>query len=562
MSNMQNTHIHFNDNDEVVECAREIAPSTSDILADDSSSESTWEYISENGEEIDDSEFNAFTHDSCHDYSSDDASTFVNIRTHRAASSRFRVNVKMDAFSSLHSHLKIVEEMDARAATTLVGRVAEYIGWTMHDNGISQEEAVDRIVNVHPLGVLKYVAVLKGPESRLKNGTVYNTLLDIDRWATYLAIYENQTVDKLHAILKAQQKSENKKKKKDIHERFSRENLIQNKQWPKNGMAELVKLLMAQQGRIDRLIQKAADGNFIDAGHLRFTSDWVLALVFTINPQGRSQAISKLTVKEGKQLCDVGGESTGGQITSTRFKTSPTYGSQSINCSPLTLKYVEAYMDHIRPYMIGSSASDALFVNQSGLPYTDVGVCVTRLYRQISKYHITTTLLRSMFETEAAEAVDHGKLTHGEIASVFRNSGHSSNTAAAYYLKAKAKDVGQQAMQVHAKLYGADQQLHPTQVSSNADSRYSPDASSSEDELTPPRRRRINWTVDELSHLGSWVSRFEKANGRRAIKNWRDCVKEMTDTGIFHCHHLTAVALRDAWRREESKNERRMMRDV
>jgi hypothetical protein len=200
---------------------------------------------------------------------------------------------------------------------------------------------------------------------------------------------------------------------------------------------------------------------------------------------------------------------------------------------------------------------DSLFVNLKGMPHQDIGICVTRLYREISDYHITTTTLRSLFETEASEAMGCGNLSPADCAEVIRNNGHSSATAHNHYLKRKAEDAGRKAMEVHKILYGADDGFQsPAVVSSGVDALFvqdDDDAEDEDDQFKPRRRRRIDWSTDEVAHLSTWIAQFELDRGRGAAKDWRACLKVMADTTVFHTLHLTTTALREAWRREGKK---------
>jgi hypothetical protein len=403
--------------------------------------------------------------------------------------------------------------------------------------------------------------MLKGPKYALKNGTIYNTLFDIGRWAKYLSIYERLSVNSLLLILTEQQKIENKKKKVDVRLRLSRENLMDNLQWPENGMQELCDILMKQRTRVDRTMKNGAEGNCVKDVAIGFAKDWIVSLLFVINPQGRAQAISQLSVKDSKVLCR-----SGGQVTSAQFKTRATYGSQAINCNPVTKEYIRGYVNHIRPYCLsGTSQSDVLFLKLNGTPHQDIGACVTRIFHQISKYHITTTVLRSMFETEVADAMDNGTVTKDEMSSVIRNNGHSSATFRHHYLKRKSEAAGNDAVMVHNKMYHTPQQSsHSLPASTGADSPYrQEDALEDEDDEDdrPRRRQRVHWTTDELSHLAAWVAQFDhhdhharSPSGVVKKYDWLDCVKTMTPTGVFHSLHLTPLALREAWRREGRKS--------
>jgi len=222
---------------------------------------------------------------------------------------------------------------------------------------------------------------------------------------------------------------------------------------------------------------------------------------------------------------------------------------------------LEAYAKHIRPGLIDSEKpSQALFLNQRGQQHQDIGVCVTRFFETVHPYyHITTTTLRSMFETEVTEATETGILTEAERDAVIRNSGHSSTTAHMHYLKRKAEDAGRTTISTHAKLYGTVQ--HTSVIQSDGDEWY--DATSDttgvinhdddDDTQSRQRRRRLNWTGSELHHLMTWVCDYESKYGTYVCKNWRACCDAMRSTSVFHELHLTTSSLRDAWRRELKK---------
>jgi hypothetical protein len=342
----------------------------------------------------------------------------------------------MARFTSLDTHLKVLKQMTQAEVTTLNGRVAEFIGWVMNNKQVAQGNAVDIILVGQPLIVVQYVTLLKDKPNSLKNGTIYNILLDLTRWATYLAVYEAKTIDQFVAIAVVQQKHERKKQKVDVQQRLSLENLIQHHHWPANGKRELHRILKAHQSKVDRIIRKCAIGDNVSANELGFANDWVVSTLFVNNPQGRSQAIETFPVGRLETLQS-------STATSNQFKTRVTYGSQSINCNTVTYQYLQAYVKHIRPYMmLSTEPCSTLFVNNNGRAHTNIGHCVTRFFRSVSTYHITTTNLRAMFETEVHDAMGAGVLSQNECDDVTRNSGHSSSTAHSHYLKRKAEAAG------------------------------------------------------------------------------------------------------------------------
>jgi len=474
------------------------------------------------------------------------------VRSHQASPNQYRHNVDMARFTSLEKHLKVLKQMTQAEVTTLNGRVAEFIGWVMNNKQVTQGNAVDIILVGQPLIVVQYVTLLKDKPNSLKNGTIYNILLDLTRWATYLAVYEAKSIDQFVAIAVVQQKHERKKQKIDVQQRLCLENLIQHNHWPANGKRELHRILKAHQSKVDRIIRKCAVGDDVSVNELGFANDWVVSTLFVTNPQGRSQAIETFPVSRLETLQS-------STATSNQFKTRVTYGSQSINCNTATYQYLQAYVKHIRPYMMLTTEScSTLFVNNNGRPHTNIGHCVTRFFRSVSMYHITTTNLRAMFETEVHDAMGAGVLSPNECDDVIRNSGHSSSTAHSHYLKRKAEAAGRNAMAVHDKLY-AETLSTPSHVTP-VDEWYNVADDSNEvddDEKTTgylqSRRRRVEWSAAEIYQLTTWVSDYESTKGIDAIKNWASCLSAMQASGVFDAHHLTKVRLREAWRRVSKK---------
>ena len=565
------SHVYFNDDGEVITTPKTPASTKGQpnvaITPTESSVDSSSEY------EEDDTGSCPFADDD--DFSSDtssDSARVVSVQSHAPSSHRYRQAVDMSQFASLETHLTVLVQMEPRSIKTLLGRVAELVGWAMHVQCMAQNDAVHDLIVTKPWSILKYITVLKG-EFHLKNGTVYNTLLDFLRWAKYLATYETKPIAQFVAIVEAQQRTEAKNKKADIRARLCRENLMQQRQWPVGGKQELSNILQKHKSRVDSIINKGMAGKVINNNDITFASDWVIGHLFVENPQGRSHAISTFPHSRLSELAC-------GNTTSTEFKTRATYGSQSINCGPLTYKYLNAYVKYIRPYWSGNvtnpeEVSDALFITKDGRAYSDIGVCVTRFFRGVSKYHITTTRLRSLFETEVHEAVQAGVLTPNECDDVIRNSGHSSTTAHTHYLKRKAETVGRRTMDIHSKMYNTDRRATMPPPGDNQqndeDAWYDPTLAKSDsyddDDVDDTfalnsggdrRRQRVDWTEAELENLTAWVHDYEAQFGTRLAKNWRACSAVMEQAQVCPDCHLTTSSLREAWRREQKKQSTKL----
>ena len=490
--------------------------------------------------------------------STDEEGKHTSLRTHNLVPNKFRGAVDMNnSYREMYSYMHDLKGMRDAEFKTLSNRVAEYIGWVMQTEGIGQKEAVD-FVFLHPNTVIKYFTILRAAPIGIKAMTVYNHCLDIKSWGKYLAVYEQRNIVSLTIVLDDHAKLMNKLGRRESKTRFTREHLEANQEWPEGGKRELLLLLQKSKKHVDAIIMRSINGESnVKKRDLTFVNDWVISYLFVANPQGRSQAISELlnTRSQLKALSE-------GLTTSTDFKTHPTFGSQAISCNATTYKYIMAYVTHIRPQILGDkSTCEALFINMKGKQHKDVGMCVTRLFERNTRYHITTTALRSMFETEARDAQEEGLLTEAECIDVVHNNGHSNQTSKQHYLKRKAEVTSRNAIATHSKLYGTDYDTSsPPRSTSHEDDSFIPtreNDDADDDEklfMSPSKRIRTPWTKNELDLLFQWVNGFVTTKGAEAPKDWASCLISMKlKSSVFAPHHLSATALRDAYRREIAK---------
>jgi hypothetical protein len=476
-------------------------------------------------------------------------------------------NVDLDCHSDLQSHMKITNEVSEAEYKTFLGRIANYIGWIMDKESISQRLATDMMFE-KPTTFIRYLPVLKGDYS-LKSGTVYNILLDFIRFAKYMSVFENRETQRAIIVFEEQKKVANKKKKKDIKVRLTVENLEKNLKWPKKGKKELYDLLLKKKKIVDRIIQCAIDADIVLISDACFVNDWTVSLLFIANPQGRSRAIRLMPLDCLSQL------KAQQLTTSSELKTQSTFAYQAILCNALTYTYLDMFAQFIRPLLMKSDVCLTLFVNREGKPFQDIGICLTRCFHAISKFHITTTILRSVFETEVDVARENGLLTETEASSVIRSNQHSATTSRDFYLKRRACEEGRNAAIVHDKLYlkvadadsgsgsgviaspvfhgTRDPPFTPLPSSELSDDDFEDDEGYYLHRPKKARRERNKWSEDELSQLRLWVRKFEHSHGMDIFKDWKACCSAMESTAVFHILHLTPVALREAWRREQLK---------
>ncbi len=136
-----------------------------------------------------------------------------------------------------------------------------------------------------------------------------------------------------------------------------------------------------------------------------------------------------------------------GSTTSSCFKTNYKYGYQAISVCEETKKLLKLYLMYLRPKAAKGNRrliqpKSKLFLTFDGDSDRKIGRKVTKFFEDKNGLHMTTTHIRSLFETTAEAALLRGDITASQRASVSSINGHSSAVVKDYYLKVRtAKDV-------------------------------------------------------------------------------------------------------------------------
>jgi hypothetical protein len=136
-----------------------------------------------------------------------------------------------------------------------------------------------------------------------------------------------------------------------------------------------------------------------------------------------------------------------GSTTSSCFKTNYKYGYQAISVCEETKKLLKLYLMYLRPKATKGNRrliqpKSKLFLTFDGDSDRKIGRKVTKFFEDKNGLHMTTTHIRSLFETTAEAALLRGDITASQRASVSSINGHSSAVVKDYYLKVRtAKDV-------------------------------------------------------------------------------------------------------------------------
>jgi hypothetical protein len=468
--------------------------------------------------------------------------------------------VDTSIFLQLQPYLLGIKEMKMTAIKTLYGRVSSFIGFVMcesnrKDNSsriYTQEEAIKILLEDDINVIERYVQVLKLDNNR-RVGTCYNIVLDIKHWLDYMKVHENKQVSAAIELYMILLSNLMKKKRKDLKKRLNRTQLEKDFKFPKGGKKELIDLFESKAPRVDKILQKLRkDDQAVSDKDRIFAYYWIVAHIFMHNPQARVGAITTMSVEDMSLL------RTDEYATSTNFKTSDTYGSQVILCHKVTLHYIEAYLALLRPWLStkdkNSEPSQELFLSLRGKKFPNVGVCVTRLFEKISKYHITTNGLRTIFETDVTEAAMNNVISNEEKDFVARHNNHSSTCAWNHYQKCDSIKAAFATKKTHETMYGEPTFPVKTLKLEDFDETYVPDVKDSftQEDMEPSsakKRTRVDWTSEELMHLNNWADHHARKHGIDTKKDWGKCVKALRKYDCFHSTHLEKEKLREAYKR-------------
>ena len=468
--------------------------------------------------------------------------------------------VDMSIFLQLQPYLLGIKEMKATTIKTLYGRVASFLGFVMSENNCkdnasrihTQEEAIKILLEDDINVIERYVQVLKLDNNR-RVGTCYNIVLDIKHWLDYMQVHENKQISAGIEFYMKLLRNLMKKKRKDLKKRLNRSELEKEFKFPKGGKKELIDIFERKCPRVDSILQKLRkDEQHVSDRDSIFEYYWIVAHVFMHNPQARVGAITTMSVEDMSML------RTDEYTTSTNFKTSETYGSQVILCHKVTLHYIEAYLTLLRPWLSAknkdSEPQQGLFLSLRGRQFPNVGVCVTRLFEKISKYHITTNGLRTIFETDITEAAMNNIISNEEKDFVARHNNHSSTCAWNHYQKCNSVKAALATKKTHETIYGEPSLPIKTLKLEGYDETYVPVVFTEEDmePATARKRTRVDWTTEELMHLNNWANHHTRKHGVETKKDWGKCVKALQKYECFHISHLEKEKLREAYKRLHS----------
>jgi len=282
---------------------------------------------------------------------------------------------------------------------------------------------------------------------------------------------------------------------------------------------------------------------------------FIVSGMYVLAPQGRIEAFTTLTLLSTQQQLLL----PGGCALSNTFKTYEKYGYQPITLPPELHPALTVYIELRR--CIGT-VSDTLFVDYGGRPYssTKLGGLVTQYFRFSMNLHLTTTLIRSLWEIMSDKALKAAVISPAQRAAVMNINGHSSQTTKDYYLRTAREEDARRGTEVRNAILQHDVQLLDAQSRSTASANMHAWGTSHPcfAALSP---KRVKWTDFEkrfvVSFCNDVVTRSPEL-ASQAVRMCLDFIKaDSTLVAQFHAHHtLESRRLSQPWKEWKKRQAR------
>lgn len=259
-----------------------------------------------------------------------------------------------------------------------------------------------------------------------------------------------------------------------------------------------------------------------------------------------------------------------GHTVSNKFKTVGTYNLQPIMLAPVSFRVFCIYVEKIRPIIVPDvnswDVTDPLFVNYEGRKETNIGSHVQSYFRKKIKTNVTTTVIRSIYETQTHELYKSGKISLRDKLAIGEINGHSGTTVKMFYSKVNADDNVSLAREV-SKYWSIEHCALESGRQDNYDLNYfpSPDKDNQRKYTKAPwgtkhscyksDKARIAWDDAEVKFLGELANQLLKddyeKNHRLIIAKCLHIIKaDKTALPIFHENHILSTnALKHGWKK-------------
>jgi hypothetical protein len=341
---------------------------------------------------------------------------------------------------------------------TLIGRASSFVLWAY--NVLQRQYQDDSIESISPEMIVwtltkviskhftildKYCKNVLAAQS-LRAGTINNHLLDISKvgqWhAHYRESWEKDGPETHQFVyfkdhIKLLSKQYNKLARLEGNEK-SMDREIQLGRLPVGGLSALQEAVKKTEGWISNLLEQ----NFpISRSNYLHFMGILFAAMYVDSPQGRIGGIQHVGVDQFQKLMSEN------FATTTKFKTSGTFGLQAITCRAFSKKLLLIYWKKFRPVVskdTSATEENKLFLNFSGEPMKSrqIGQLISSTYKSLIRVNVTATGCRTLVETACQDAFDEGLITQTMRESVSNINTHGSQITKKHYtLKNRAKDT-------------------------------------------------------------------------------------------------------------------------
>ena len=326
---------------------------------------------------------------------------------------------------------------------------------------------------------------------------------------------------------------------------------IQNRELPEGGLQDLQSAVLR-----DLPWANGLPSAMVDKETYRRQMSVLISGMYVLAPQGRIEALTTLTLTAAHQALQL---SSGSCALSNTFKTYEKYGYQPISMPPEMHGALEAYLK----LRIGRRlCSNVFFVDYEGNDYdsTKLGHLVTQYFKLTMGLHVTTTMIRALWEIMADKAYKASAISMEQRSAIMNINGHSSQTTKDYYLREAREQDARHGVEVCEAILQHDVQLLCTEDRKTAvNSKYAWGTEHPSYHVTTAAR--VQWTDFEKNFVVNWCKQIVATNSELEYKVVRMCLDHIkTDPTLiakFHMHHtLDGTRLGYPWK-EFKKLERR-----
>jgi len=282
-------------------------------------------------------------------------------------------------------------------------------------------------------------AYLQQFDKVLKPSSTLNKLMHIIqclRWFHYYSELNNRRgqikIEAFEYHMKRLRIAYVKEKTKDALSSNTYETMMKEGRLPPNGLQQLNEYVASDYQWAMSLTTK----DFCDPRIYNHYMGWLYAC-FYMSVQGRVGGLQDM--KNGQRH---GLMKANGVEMACNFKSSYFHALQAVSSSQMSSKGIEHYVKVARPVVVGNN--DALNDDNAPLFITHTGRAEYQLGTRLSNYFkirsngelkITSTAIRSLYETTSDELYENGRITLEQKNSVTRLGGHNGATTSRYYIK-------------------------------------------------------------------------------------------------------------------------------